>query len=716
MPSHARKPDATAVCEHVPSLPALLLKLIETCNQEEVPLQQVAGIIEKDPSLTGKILKLVNSSLFGLPRSIQTIDQATTLVGLNAVKSMAISASIHQVFGRMNGRGALNLKTFWYHSLSCGILARRLARMTRHCNPDQAFLGGLLHDMGRLVLLNQSPQGKTPRDGSGAAAAPAQDLEDEHAFGESHAEIGACLLEGWNLDTALADCARYHHEPLERIQQALPLVQTVFCANALSRGRIIPCPDDPQVFSSLLGLSETDIESCRFETGAELHQVADSLNIAIEEPPVMEDPPGNGLEQAGEQELDRAVRDLSLLQNSLQGLINATDQNTILRVAGQGLQFLFAVEVVYFFLYDDHKQGLLQHRAPGAEDPADQHELFIMLAPGNRLTSAMTSGQPRDTFTGSGPLSILEEQLIRRSGREGLLCLPMHVQGAPVGLIVLGLSRRRHEQLQKSHLLRMFTTHIGLALHTVLSREAHLQAVQAQRNDASSRLARTVVHEVNSPLTIIKNYLKILDFTLKEQGTGRDEVAIIHDEIDRIAGLVQQLHPDQKGSEGPVTSVEPNTILCELVRLVEDAYLKDRQIRIHLDLTPSRPKVRIHKNSLKQVFLNLMQNAAEAMTSGGNLTIQSRCILPEGMEPPLETAEGGRGYLEITFIDDGPGIPQEMQQSLFDPFQTSKGENHAGLGLSVCFEIIKQCNGRLTCFSKPGEKTRFRIELPLTDS
>lgn len=716
MPTPATKPGTSAVCVHVPSLPSLLLKLIETCNQEEVPLKQVAGIIEKDPSLTGKILKLVNSSMFGLPRTIHTIDQATALVGLNAVKTMAISASIHQVFGCTRGQGALNLKTFWYHSLSCAILARRLARATQHCNPDQAFLGGLLHDMGRLVLLKDSPQ-PPPGARDGTAVSPRRLLEDEKEFGGPHTDLGACLLEGWNLETSLADCARYHHEPLDRIQQALPLVQTVYCADALSPGKIIPCPEHPKALQSLLEVSESDIESCRLETEAELHQVADSLNISIEEPPVAEPPPRSSPKQPGEEELDRMVRDLSLLQNSLLNLITATDCPTILSLAGQGLQLLFDVDVFYFFLYDTQKKGLLQQRASGPENPAGHHEMFIPTQSGNNLlTMAMTSGKSRDTFSNPGPVSILEEQLIRLSGREGLYCLPMHVHGDFIGLIVLGLSRTRYERVQNSSLLQMFTTHIGLALHTAVSRETALQAVQAQRNDASSRLARTIIHEVNTPLTVMKNYLKILDVKFKEQGIDQDELGIINDEIDRIAGLIQQLHPGHQASEGHIAGVEPNTILSELVRLLQDSYLKDRQVRIHLDLSPSRPKVRIDKNSLKQVFLNLMQNAAEAMDTGGNLTIRSRCILPKIMGTTLGPAEDCPGYLEITFIDDGPGIPQELQESLFDPLQTSKGEGHAGLGLSVCYEIIKKFNGRLSCRSNPGEKTRFRIELPVIAS
>ncbi len=661
-------------------------------------------------------MKLVNSSFFGLPRTISSIKQATPLVGLNAVKSIAISASLHKIFHPITGNGAFNLKIFWYHSLNCGILARRIAQKNTDCDPDEAFLAGLLHDMGRLVLWLNFPK-QYPLLLSRKTESPRQLLEYEVNFGGRHTEVGACLLEHWNLDARITDCARYHHEPVQRMQSAFPLLQTVFAADCLSSGKIIPCPEDCESLQALLNYSSLEIERCLLEAREELKEVADSLNIPIEEPPFPESLESIASEQEVEQELTHEIRDISLLLNSLQGLMNTQNAGSILKLAGQELQLLFNLDFFYFFLYDSHKKGLVGHSGCRDDQAAGQQNVFIPINSGNNLLAeAMNSGKSLNTFTGQGPLSILEEQLIRLSGQEGLFCLPMIVHGEPIGLLVLALSQDRFHLLHNNRLLRMFSRHLGFALHAALSKEATLKAVQAKSNEASSLLARKIIHEVNSPLTIIKNYLKILDSKLKKQEIEQSELSIINAEIDRIAGLIRQLHPGQEEAGDQIAEVEPHTVLYELVRLLQDSYLQEKQIRIHLDLTPSRPKVRIDENSLKQVFLNLMQNAAEAMDTGGNLTIRSRCVLAELMGKPLGPVDGPRGYLEITFIDDGPGIPKEMQDSLFEPFQTSKGQGHAGLGLSLCYEIVKKFNGRLSCQSNPGEKTRFLIELPVIAS
>ncbi len=708
--------DTSCTFDQFPSLPNLLLKLIQTCNQEDVELKAVSEIIEKDPALTGKILKMVNSSMFSLPRTITNIDQATTLVGLNAVKSIAISASIHKAFGQLTGNGTFNLKMFWFHSLHCGTLARLIAKTNRNCDPDQAFLSGLLHDIGRLVLWVQHPK-QYARLLSGNTQDPRHILEDEADFGGPHTEIGACLLEHWKLDSFIADCARYHHEPLERIQNAFPLVQTIYLADCLSSGKIVPCTESRKDLESIFGMTSKDMELCLLEARVELEKVADYLDIPIEEPPEAESQVCSRHDQQVQEQLNLEVRDISLLLGSLQDLAKANDTDAIHAIAAQGVKILFDLDFFYFFLYDSHKKGLVLHRKSDEDHAGWPDDVFIPIPAKNTLLNAcMNSGKPLDTFTSPQPVSILEEQLIRLSGQEGLLCIPIKVQKNPIGLIVFGISQTWHQIRQNKNLLQMFSNQVGLALNAVLSNEARIKAVQTQRNEASSTLARKIIHEVNSPLTIIKNYLKILGMNLEEQSVHQDEIPIINDEIDRIAELIQQLHPFAEAVALDTTTVEPNTILEDLVKLLKDSYLREKNIRIHLDLSPSNPKVEADKNSLKQVFINLIKNAAESMTAGGTLTIQTKSILPKLMGQTVCESQDFQGYVEITFTDDGPGISQEMLEHIFDPYQTTKGTGHSGIGLSLSYEIIKQFNGQITCTSEPWKKTTFTIDLPLTDS
>jgi signal transduction histidine kinase len=117
--------------------------------------------------------------------------------------------------------------------------------------------------------------------------------------------------------------------------------------------------------------------------------------------------------------------------------------------------------------------------------------------------------------------------------------------------------------------------------------------------------------------------------------------------------------------------------------------------------------VAAERNGLKQVLINLVKNAAEAMAQGGNLFVATRRL------GPVKNAHGPCGEAEITIRDDGPGLPAEVQARIFEPFNSAKGGGHAGLGLSIVHSIVKSLDGRITCESREGRGTRFAVRLPL---
>ena len=125
------------------------------------------------------------------------------------------------------------------------------------------------------------------------------------------------------------------------------------------------------------------------------------------------------------------------------------------------------------------------------------------------------------------------------------------------------------------------------------------------------------------------------------------------------------------------------------------------------------PKVNVDKAGLKQVILNLIKNAVEAMSSGGNLYIQTRHFsVPVGSRHVVEKKDA-IGYIEILVRDEGPGIPDAIKEKLFDPYVSTKKSGHFGLGLSIAYNIVKSFQGYITCESIPGKGTVFKIELPV---
>ena len=138
-------------------------------------------------------------------------------------------------------------------------------------------------------------------------------------------------------------------------------------------------------------------------------------------------------------------------------------------------------------------------------------------------------------------------------------------------------------------------------------------------------------------------------------------------------------------------------------------------IQDHLSLQTGLPVVVADENSLKQVFLNLIKNAAEAMPDGGNLHIATQHVR-ETVQRLGDSGEIPPGEIEITVQDDGPGIPDDIKYHLFEPFISSKAGDHRGLGLSIVHNIIKELNGSIACQSDKKTGTCFRISLPLTSN
>ena len=698
--------------KNLPTLPQILLKLIDTCNQEGGSLKEVSKIVEKDPSLSIKILKLVNSTYYGLVHKVENMGQAVSLVGTDAIKNIAICASVYEAFRKIKGNALFNLKLFWWHCLKCAVLSRLIAKKTGYSQPDEAFLTGLLHDIGKLVLWVNFPEqyGKlleTHKDQQHLL------ISGELRLGATHCEVGAWLFHRWRLQPLMADSVLYHHEPHYRILDALPLVQIVYVANALSQE---PVQVGLEVAKEILGFGDHDVFEFLSHSDEEVKEVAQSLHIEIEQP----EGSANQLSQSDitvREDLAREVKDFSLLIGTLQGLSAADEQNAMLKVLHEGLQILFDVKDVLFFLYDPVKDALIGKTALEDKNYQEAKDLIIPLRMEKTLLiRSLLQRKPLDSFhpaDDSAPI-ILDNQIIQFIGKEGIFCLPMLSHGEYVGVIVIGLDQVEFTHLTK-HLKRlvMFANQGALSLHAEHLRQSRINAIQSERLSASSALSRKVIHEVTNPLNIIKNYLKILGIKMSEQDMAHDEIRIINEEIDRIALLIRELSGFSKQKISKKEPVDVNGLLSDIVKITREHLLKDFTINLHLDLEPSLPKIKTEKNDLKQVIINLFQNAIEAMVGGGDLYIQTRRI-STSLERHLEKDEAG--YVEIIIRDNGIGIPDEIKTRIFDPFFSSKGGNHSGLGLSIVHNIIKAVNGTITCESNKKKGTVFKIELPISDS
>ncbi len=194
------------------SPPLIYHRLMEVINHPRGGAHDVAKVIREDTALTARLLKVVNSALFSFPRRIETVSQAVTVVGTSQVRDLALATSVLSLFKDVPP-DLVEMDGFWRHSLACGVAARVLAGLRGEHNIERFFVAGILHDVGKLVIYTRIPdQARKVLEGARSTHALHHQVE-RTVLGFDHAQVGAALLEKWNLPASLQEAVHYHHAP-----------------------------------------------------------------------------------------------------------------------------------------------------------------------------------------------------------------------------------------------------------------------------------------------------------------------------------------------------------------------------------------------------------------------------------------------------------------------------------------------------------------------
>lgn len=227
--------------------------------------------------------------------------------------------------------------------------------------------------------------------------------------------------------------------------------------------------------------------------------------------------------------------------------------------------------------------------------------------------------------------------------------------------------------------------------------KTYARLVQSEKLATTGKLLAQLSHEINNPIHNIQSALEASRKKCSEENPAKKLIDVAYDEILRLAKLVRQTLDFYRPGSLERIPLNVNDVLNELVVVSERNFSKSR-ITILPELAEDLNEIRANKDQLKQVFLNMMLNAKEAMPSGGSLTIKSQNLEKK---------------VRIEFIDTGTGISGENIQKIFDAFFTTKSQvSGVGLGLSVSYEIIRQHNGEISVESELNKGTRFIIQFP----
>jgi two-component system NtrC family sensor kinase len=229
---------------------------------------------------------------------------------------------------------------------------------------------------------------------------------------------------------------------------------------------------------------------------------------------------------------------------------------------------------------------------------------------------------------------------------------------------------------------------------------AQAQLLQSAKLAAVGELAASVAHEINNPLYAARNSLYLVGHELPDDAPQRVFLDIAQSELGRIARIITRMRDFYRPARDELETTDVNDLLDETIELVR-THLRHGQVAVVRALDPAVLPITAHADQVRQVFLNVMLNACDAMPGGGVLTVTTS---PAGARAP----EGG---VLVAIADDGVGIAPEHLPHLFEPFYTTKPQG-TGLGLAISAHIITQHGGGITVESEPGAGTTFRIVLP----
>lgn len=225
----------------LPSLPSLYFRMLQELQSPDASADRIGELIAMDPAMTAKLLQLVNSAFFGVARKVSNPIEAVQFLGVGTIRSLALSLHVFSCFSQARA-AEFGFERIWSHSLTVGVFAKRLSQLEglESMSCEEAFVAGLLHDVGKLMLMANRPEDYR----TVLALAQRKELPltaaEAKVFGATHAEVGAYLLGLWGLPVPIVEAVALHHQPATGIQAEFSPLTAVHVANVLEAERSRP--------------------------------------------------------------------------------------------------------------------------------------------------------------------------------------------------------------------------------------------------------------------------------------------------------------------------------------------------------------------------------------------------------------------------------------------------------------------------------------------
>ncbi|MCK5826057.1 MAG: HDOD domain-containing protein [Desulfuromusa sp.] len=667
-------------------MPQVLVDLIEACLGED-NTQQLADIVLRDAALSAKIILAASKTSSKPLDPLGPVSSAIQKLGIPMIIGIALQASKQIVRRNFTPQELSFQHSLWFSSQLSSLVARCLAPSVNYPHVEEAQLSGLLLNLGIHALFAQEGSSYIDLDVNSWSSVPQCHLEEVN-YKINHLQIADMLIEPWQLDSFLADAIRFLHAESTQVEQSGVLLKIARLALHFCQDSQRLTIETEALAERLFGFNKSEVDYL-FDWASGLY------------PPF-----GSFLDDS-----EKLQAELTVALDRLTELSFVLADQVVARArlgAGKDLEELAGIArnlylenssatEVFFFLLDQKNLQLTGIQVAG--QPRLIGELKIpMEAKSSLISAVLLSGSPADSFQATQPLTVTDHLLLRLCKSRGMSCHPFNFEGRALGVVVLGIESSADSGRLQSLRIKMFGQLISAAMMQLLL------ATQEHFNDGSN-LLRRVSHEVNNPLTIIGNYAGVLNQLLADNA-NRQLTESIKKEVKRIDDIINYYLNKQEIPEFPEYGINLNQLVRDTVDSLNDVEFEPRQIVPKFDLQSTLDKMATNPVLVKQVLVNLLKNAAEAVDAGGMVQIVTR----DGY-----SSDRGK-HVEIIVRDNGSGIDPQLQEKLFQPVTSSKGVDHAGVGLSIVKGMVDDLGGWISYHTSVESGTSFHLQLPCGDT
>ncbi len=724
--------------ENIPTLPALAVEMIRLWNVPDISVREITELLSKDPSLSAKVLQVANSSSVGLRKKVTSINHAAALLGLNALRCITLGVTVFQCFSNHKAEWAerMDLDEFWRHSLAVAVAAEMLAVRFGWPNPEEAFLAGLLHDIGKIGLLATIPQDYVDVVERAADGQKSLVEYESEELSITHTEVGKRMAERWGFPDILRNAIWLHHQP-PQIGKLEPkdLPSLIYLADHMARrsrigesGNQVFFHDDSWLMERFK-FSDQDLNHFTGDLLVRTQTIAEKLDLPL--PTV--DVYLKALEEANQKlsrtalnadyEQRRSLRTIEVLSTISEIHQMRVHEDLEVDLLAKAVDLLRERFDLPWMVIMTHDTTLMTLEGVISSDRLGHSQTFYRVLEGGEEqeeSHAMSRKGILDllgeTVLSSGKRVNLRDEVCQVLESGQLSAIPIELDQVYRGECMVDTSGSKVVDAETRLLLdtaveAAFALQERARLYRRLQHEAE-ESAEASRRESEAmrqvfhvdrlasvgRLAAGAAHEINNPLAVISGKAQIL--VMDEQEPKRiKSLQEIVDQTERISKIISDLM-------GFARQAQPMVVDTNLPGLIEGALqmahhrFPKAQVVPMVDVPPDLPTLRVDARQIEQVLANLFVNAIQAMNERGTLTIRANHQQSSNM-------------VSIQVIDSGPGISGTDLPRIFDPFFTTKREGEGtGLGLAVCQRIVQSHGGHIWVTSHVGKGTTFFIHLP----